>query len=308
MALKIADGVFQIDTMLGGWEHLTAGFVVSGNSPVLIETGSQSSVTQLMSELDQLGISRDELAAIVVTHIHLDHAGGVGDLARAFPKATVYVHPNGARHLADPSRLIASAARVYGPLLDGLYGRLEPTAQERIVTLEDGDRINITEGVDIVALDTPGHAKHHLSLWHEPSGMMFCGDAVGVKLPEVGVLWPATPPPDFDKEKVINSLHHMASRNPSHLAFAHYGLFPNAVDILTEAEGQIRGWCEVATRAWQNGQDIETALEDAFLSDLDQIEEQARDRLLTLSGIHANAAGLSRWLEANNQNGGGSGI
>jgi len=123
---SIAAGVLEIDTMLGGWERVTAGYLIEGPAPVLIETGSQTSVPVLLAALGQIGVGPAELAGVAVTHIHLDHAGGVGDVARAFPSATVYVHEKGARHLADPTRLIDSAARVYGPLLDSLYGRLAP--------------------------------------------------------------------------------------------------------------------------------------------------------------------------------------
>jgi len=296
MATTLAPGLLEIDTRLGGWAHITAGFVVEGTSPVLIETGSQSSAPTLIAELAELGIAPDELAAIIVTHIHLDHAGGVGDLARAFPNATVYVHPAGARHLADPSRLVASAAQVYGPLLDELYGRLDPTPAERIVALEDGQRIAVTEGLDLEVLQTPGHAKHHVSIFHEPSGTMFCGDAVGVKLPEVGVLWPATPPPDFDLATARASLAHMAERHPTHLAFAHYGRFDRATELLEEASEQLAAWCTVAERAWREGREVEDALAQAFLPTLEKVGDEARERLLTLSGIHANASGIERWL------------
>src|SRR3954449_4511614 len=124
MAL-IGPGVMEIDTLLGGWERVTAGYLIEGPAPVLVETGSQSSVPALLAALESIGVSADELAGVAVTHIHLDHAGGVGDVARAFPRATVYVHAKGARHLVDPSRLVSPAAQVYGELLDSLYGRLD---------------------------------------------------------------------------------------------------------------------------------------------------------------------------------------
>ena len=139
MPRTIAPGVLEIDTLLGGWERVTAGYLIEGSAPVLIETGSQSSVPVLLAALDQIGVGPGELAGVAVTHIHLDHAGGVGDVASAFPSATVYVHEKGARHLADPARLIDSASRVYGPLLDSLYGRMSPTEAARLHVVADGE-------------------------------------------------------------------------------------------------------------------------------------------------------------------------
>src|SRR5215213_8858417 len=178
MATAIAPGVIELDTLLGGWERITAGYLIEGPSPVLVETGSQSSVPALLAALTAHGLDADDLAGIAVTHIHLDHAGGVGDVARAFPNATVYVHEKGARHLADPSKLVSSAARVYGALLDELYGRLDPTPAERIHVLEDGEEIKVGPGHVLTTVDSPGHAKHHLALHDSNSGLMFVGDAV----------------------------------------------------------------------------------------------------------------------------------
>src|SRR3954451_15258269 len=139
MGTVLAPGVVEIDTLLGGWDRVTAGYLIEGAAPVLVETGSQSSVPALLDALQAHGVGANDPAGIAITHIHLDHAGGVGDVARAFPNATVYVHEKGARHLVDPTRLVNSAARVYGPLLDSLYGRLEPTAADRIHVLADGE-------------------------------------------------------------------------------------------------------------------------------------------------------------------------
>ena len=111
MSTRIGDGVVEIDTLLGGWERVTAGYLIEGRDPVLVETGSQTSVPALLAALAELGIAANDLAGVAVTHIHLDHAGGVGDVAKAFPNATVYVHEKGARHLVDPTRLVDSAAR-----------------------------------------------------------------------------------------------------------------------------------------------------------------------------------------------------
>jgi glyoxylase-like metal-dependent hydrolase (beta-lactamase superfamily II) len=294
---EIAPGVIQIDTLLGGWQQVTAGYLVTGDAPVLVETGSQTSVAALLASLDDLGVSADQLAGVAVTHIHLDHAGGVGDVAAAFPQATVYVHERGARHLADPTRLVDSAARVYGPLLDSLYGRLAPTPSERLHVLADGEAIAVSPNRTLTTVDSPGHAKHHLALHDSASGLLFAGDAVGVRLPDVGVLRPATPPPDFDLDQALTSLRRFAERRPSGIALAHFGLVPDPQEILEEADGTLRRWAEVAEAAWREGRDIAEALGDHFAADLDGVDPDKRERLETLNGIHSNAAGFQRWLE-----------
>jgi glyoxylase-like metal-dependent hydrolase (beta-lactamase superfamily II) len=295
-ATTIAEGVIQLDTLLGGWERVTAGYLIEGATPVLVETGSQSSVPVLLSQLERLGVGADDLSGVVVTHIHLDHAGGVGDVARAFPSATVYVHPKGARHLADPTRLIDSAARVYGPLLDSLYGRLDPTPSERIHVLEDGEAIPVGPARSLVAVDSPGHAKHHVALHDSVTGVLFAGDAVGVKLPDAGVLRPSTPPPDFDLDQALTSLGRFVERRPTGLALAHYGLLADPLDVLDEAEGTLRRWAEVAEAAFRAGQDIAAALETAFAADMEGVPDAHRRKLEVMNGVHSNAAGLQRWL------------
>jgi glyoxylase-like metal-dependent hydrolase (beta-lactamase superfamily II) len=297
VAERIGDGVVQIDTLLGGWTSVTAGYLVEGPEPVLVETGSQSSVPQLLAALEALGVAANDLAGIAVTHLHLVHAGGVGDVARAFPNATVYVHEKGARHLADPTKLVNSAAMVYGDLLDSLYGRLDPVDAERIHVLEDGEDIVVGPGHTLTTVDSPGHAKHHLALHDSNSGLLFVGDAVGVRLPDAGVLRPAAPPPDFDLDQAITSLHKFAARQPTGIALAHYGLVPDPATVCEEAESILRAWADVAERAWRAGEDIAAALEAAFNAQLDDVPEEHREKLETLNGVHSNAAGFRRWLE-----------
>lgn len=297
MHSQIAPGVVQIDTLLAGWHQVTAGYLVTGDAPVLVETGSQTSVPALLAALDDLGVDVGELAGIAVTHIHLDHAGGVGDVAAAFPDATIYVHERGGRHLVDPTKLVNSAAVVYGDLLDSLYGRLTPTPAERVHVLADGEQIRVSPNRTLTTVDSPGHAKHHLALHDSDSGLLFAGDAVGVRLPDVGVLRPATPPPDFDLDQALTSLRRFAERRPAGIALAHFGLVPDPDDILAEAEGTLRRWAEVAEAAWQEGHDIADALEQHFGSDTEGTDPAQREKLETLNGIHSNAAGFHRWLE-----------
>jgi glyoxylase-like metal-dependent hydrolase (beta-lactamase superfamily II) len=297
MHAEIAPGVIQIDTLLGGWERVTAGYLITGTAPVLVETGSQSSVASLLASMAELGVGVDDLAGIAVTHIHLDHAGGVGNVADAFPNATVYVHERGARHLVDPAKLVSSAAMVYGDLLDTLYGRLDPTPAERVHVLEDGEEIQVSPTRTLTTVDSPGHAKHHLALHDSDSGLLFAGDAVGVRLPDLGVLRPSTPPPDFDLDQAITSLRKFAARRPTGVALAHFGLVPDPMGTLEEAEEILTRWAEVAEAAWREDRDIAEALEQAFGGDLDAVDPVHREKLETLNGMHSNAAGFRRWLE-----------
>ncbi|HEV8571554.1 MAG TPA: MBL fold metallo-hydrolase [Actinomycetota bacterium] len=301
MARAVAPGVIEIDTRLGGWERVTAAYLMEGPQPLLIETGSQTSAGTLVEELKALGIGPDDLAGVAVSHIHLDHAGGVGDVAKAFPQATVYVHEKGARHLADPTRLVDSAARVYGALLDSLYGRLDPTPPDRIHVLADGEAVRVGPGRALTTIHSPGHAKHHLALHDPETGIIFVGDAAGVRLPDAGVLRPAMPPPDFDLDLALSSLRKFAERSPSSLALAHYGLVEEPQAFLDEAADALRRWAEVAEAAWREGRDIQAALEERFASEEAAADEAGRKKLDTLNGFQSNASGLQRWLELRNR-------
>jgi glyoxylase-like metal-dependent hydrolase (beta-lactamase superfamily II) len=186
---------------------------------------------------------------------------------------------------------------VYGDLLDSLYGRLTPTPSERVTVLADGDEIVLSPNRTLTTVDSPGHAKHHLALHDSDSGLLFAGDAVGVRLPDVGVLRPATPPPDFDLDQALTSLRRFAERRPAGIALAHFGLVPDPAAILDEAQETLTQWAEVAEAAWRDDRDIAQALDERFGADLVDVDPAQRDKLETLNGIHSNAAGFRRWLE-----------
>jgi len=297
----IADGIRQLDTRIGGWDRITAGFLVDGPQPALVETGARTSVETVRDTLNAAGLGPGDLRWLVLTHIHLDHAGGVGDLAQAFPNATVVVHQRGARHLADPTRLVDSAARVYGPLLDSFYGRMLPVPQDRLVAAEDGHRVDVGNGRSLLMVDSPGHAKHHHAVLDEHTGTLLVGDAVGVRLPEVGVLRPAVPPPDFDLEQAVASLRRFAALRPTQVVLTHYGTVPDPMATLDEAERILHEWVAVAEQVMRDDEgatvdDVAAALADRFAEPPESITPQAREKLEVLNGFHSNAAGIQRYL------------
>lgn len=300
-AVEIAPGIRQLDTLLGGMDQLTAGFLIDGPMPALVETGSQSSVPAVHAALAELELGAADLRWIIVTHIHLDHAGAVGDLAADFPSATVIVHERGARHLVDPTKLIDSASRVYGPLLDSLYGRMVAVPEDRLIAAGDGFRVDVGNGRHLTLVDLPGHAKHHHAVLDEHTGTLLVGDAVGVLLPDLGVLRPATPPPDFDLEQAVNSLRRFAELRPKQLVLTHYGPVADPLATLDEAEAMLHGWVRVAERVMEEASDagiddVAAALAQAFALDPESLPEAAREKAEILNGVHSNAAGIVRYL------------
>jgi glyoxylase-like metal-dependent hydrolase (beta-lactamase superfamily II) len=181
--------------------------------------------------------------------------------------------------------------------LDSLYGRLDPTPAERLHVLRDGEEIEVGPGRILTAVDSPGHAKHHLGLHDSLSGVLFAGDAVGVKLPDGGVLRPATPPPDFDLDQALTSLRKFAARRPSAIALAHYGLLDQPDELLAEAEETLTLWAETAESAYRQGEDIADALAARFDPLMGNVDPAHKEKLNTLNGVHSNAAGFRRWLE-----------
>ena len=211
------------------------------------------------SALDALGVGPADLATIVVTHIHLDHAGGTGDMAARYPDAQIVVHERGARHLADPSRLMSSARMVYGDALDGLFGELAPTPAERIRAVDDTGSIDLGDGRRLDSHYSPGHAKHHVGLLDSVSGDLYVGDAAGVYIEETDDLKAATPPPDFDLDQALQSLRRFGALAPARLLFSHYGPVTAVDEMLKRSADEILVWVDETRRARGTGQDLDHA-------------------------------------------------
>jgi len=243
--------VIVIDTMTGGVSGVTAGYLLPTARPVLVECGPSLTIEATIEALRSVGMGPDDLAFLVVTHVHLDHAGGAGDLLEAFPQAKVVVSMLGARHLHDPQRLNASAKQVYGPLYDTVYGPCTPIAEDRIIAAEHEQVLELGAGRRLIVLDSPGHAKHHISVFEPDLGALFTGDSVGVRLAGMEKLRPATPPADFNYETMCETLEMYRQRAPQHLYLAHFGAIGPADEALDDAEDRLREWVEEAERAWR---------------------------------------------------------
>ena len=294
--------VFEIDTLMGGHAGITAGYLIRSDRPCLVETGTALSAPTVRRALAALGIGPEDLATVVVTHIHLDHAGGVGDIAEAFPAAQVVVHERGARHLVDPSKLVASAHRVFGPMMDELFGDLKPTEAERVVALGDVGVIDLGGGRRLEAFHAPGHASHHVGLLDPSTGDLYTGDAAGVYVPEADELRPATPPPDFDLDLALASMDRMRQVAPSRLLFAHYGPVTAVDSALDRSEAVLRQWVDMVRDARSMQMDLDHAVamvrERTPITFPDTLTRDERDATWEfLSSTAANVAGISRWLD-----------
>jgi glyoxylase-like metal-dependent hydrolase (beta-lactamase superfamily II) len=304
VTFEVADGITAIDTFMGGRERYTAGYLLEAEATTLVETGPGTSVEPVTRALTHLGVGPDDLANVIVTHIHLDHAGGVGALSARFPRATVWVHERGAPHLADPAKLVASATRVWGEReMAELFGPTSPVAAERLRALRDEDAVDLG-GRRLEVLDTPGHASHHVALVDSRTGVVFTGDALGIHLPDLPVLRPATPPPEFDLERYVASIERIRSRARSSLLFAHFGPLPDVDATCDLAIRRVRDWTQVVAGAMDETEDPEqlaSRLERAAMDDIDTGAEATldlemlEDRLRLLSSIRMNAQGIARY-------------
>ncbi|HEY3209706.1 MAG TPA: MBL fold metallo-hydrolase [Actinomycetota bacterium] len=293
-----APGITGVDTWMAGRAWVTSAYLLHGSQPALVETGPTTSVEAVTAGLNSLGLGPEDLAHIVVTHIHLDHAGGVGTLSHHFPRATIWVHERGAPHLAEPSKLVSSATRVYGEeRLRELFGPVEAVPAERLRAVSEGDRIDLADR-SLEVLYTPGHASHHVALVDSLSGAVFTGDALGIHLPDVRVLRPATPPPDIDVELGVQSIERIHQRAESLLLFSHFGPVTEVDELCDIAARRLRKWADIVRDALEETDDLDRVtelLERKTADEFASAEVADRERYEILSGMKVNASGLVRY-------------
>ena len=216
---KVCKGTFFLGSF--GVPKTISLYLVKGVEPALIESGPSSISNEVCRRLNRLGVSPKDVSYILLTHIHIDHAGGAWSLLERMPKARVMLHPQGVRHLIDPSRLYASASKVLGDVLKK-WGEVRPVSPSRILEARDGQTVNLG-GLELRFMNAPGHAPHQIAIYDETNRVLFPGEAMGIYYPGIDVIVPASPPPNFDLELAIQTIQKLSNLRVDALCLPHFG-------------------------------------------------------------------------------------
>lgn len=301
-------GIVCIDTLQERCGLACCYLVGRDGEYAFIEAGTSPGVPRLLALLDARGIPRSAVRYVIPTHVHLDHAGGAGLLLRELPDARLVVHPRGARHLVDPSKLIAGANAVYGvDAVRRMYGEIVPVAQARVIVADDGLRLPLGTS-ELLFIDTPGHARHHFCVWDAVSRGFFTGDSFGLSYREFdgphGVfLIPTTTPVQFEPEAWSQTIERLLSFAPQWMYLTHFGRIGDVVHLADELRAALARYCALARR-YAQAPDRHAKLVNALTADaLARLEELRcplaadRARALLAFDMELNAQGLEVWLE-----------
>ena len=274
---QVAEGVYLVDAWQFGRPGIGGVYLLSGTEAALVESGTSLAVPRILAGLEEAGIPREAVRWIFVTHVHLDHAGGAGALVKELPRARVVVHPRGAKHLADPTKLVASVKQAVGDRFP-LYGEAIPIPWERLHVAEDGERFSVGAHT-LRAVFSPGHAPHHLCFFEEVKGLLFTGDAAGLYLGDR--LIPATPPPSFDLELSLSTLERLSALAPKALCYTHFGLRPGA-EGLAEYGELLRWWVQVVGERRTEGAVLAALAQQGWPVEDELVRE---DLLMSVRGV-----------------------
>jgi glyoxylase-like metal-dependent hydrolase (beta-lactamase superfamily II) len=298
---ELGQGRLLIDIGFRDTEGLIACFLLPGpDGWTLIETGPTSCLERLVAGVLRAGVDPREIARIFVTHIHLDHAGALGAAADRFPEAELFAHRAGVGHLVDPTKLVESARRAWGPASDDLWGPIVPTPALRLGPLDGGESFPLTDG-DLMVIATPGHAKHHLAFLDTGLSAVFTGDAAGVLLSDGWRARPAVPPPDLDLDLLFDSLDKMAAAEAKTLLRTHFGGSEDPKADLVSYRRAVEEWRDVAIGAARVNPEV--AYVAQALRDHEEAVARAAghaatsdDRGALVSGYDMAAMGLLRYF------------
>jgi glyoxylase-like metal-dependent hydrolase (beta-lactamase superfamily II) len=259
---ELGQGLHAIDLEFQGLPGVIASYLVSQDGDhALIETGPTTTMGALLAGLKHLGVDPIEISKLLVTHIHLDHAGAAGTLIQRYPHLQLYVHQVGAPHMIDPSKLLVSAGRIYGDRMGPLWGEVLPVPEENLQVLQDGTSISIG-GHQLTAVYTPGHASHHVAYQQAESGDVFTGDVAGVRLQGFQTIRPPTPPPDIDLEVWCRSLDRIEAMKAKRMLLTHFGPQEKVADHLQQARERLATWASEVERRFTAGIDRDQIVRD----------------------------------------------
>ena len=261
---EIGKNLFLIDLETGGFKNLICSYVLKSTKVILVESGPTSSVPELIEGLKELNIGFEDVEYVAITHVHLDHGGGVGTLLKFLPNAKVLVHPRGMPHLVDPQRLWESAQSVLGYISE-IFGKPEPVPKERIIPVAGGS-FELEKDAKLQVLETLGHASHNLSFFETLNGGVFPGDAAGTYFPEFNSVIPTTPPP-FRLDVALASLDKLISLKPAVLYYSHFGKASDGVRRLKDYKAQLQLWGKIAEEGVKKKQSFEQICESIVRED-----------------------------------------
>jgi len=260
---SFAPGTSLIDLRFQGHDEYIACYVLeTGGGLALVDPGPSSTRPALEEGLRLAGLSLDNVTDLLLTHIHLDHAGVTGSIVRDHPDIRVHVHARGARHMASPARLLASATRLYGDRMDTLWGEFLAVPEDRINVLEGGETLSL-DGRPLRVEYTPGHASHHVSYFDERTGVAWVGDTLGIRIDNRPYVMPVTPPPDIHPGLWADSHAKIRAWSPATLCPTHFGPARPAEEHIAEHEQRLRAWAAAIEQEVAAGADP-TAAANAF--------------------------------------------
>jgi len=310
LIIDYGHGIFAIDSGFGRPMLDAVHLVVEGDRAALIDTAVNSGVPQVMAAVESLGLTPGQVDYVILTHIHLDHAGGAGSLMALLPEAKLLVHPRGARHMAEPDKLLAATVAVYGAqLTQQMYGSLIPVPRERIIETQHGQTVSLN-GRELLLLDTPGHARHHISIRDSRSGHIFSGDTFGMSYRELDrdgrqFIFPTTSPVQFDPPALHRSIDMLLELKPEAIYVTHYSQVTDIPRLGADMHRQIDDYAELAIKLRATGpsrhEQMKRGLTELVLEEAAQQGWALQDdALLPLIGldIELNAQGLGSWLDS----------
>ena len=285
--------------------------LIEGGRAAVIDTGTSHAVPHVMAALSARGITPAQVDYVILTHVHLDHAGAAGQLMARFPNARLTVHPRGARHIVDPSRLLAATVAIYGAeQTRRIYGEILPVARERVIETPDGATLHLA-GRELLFLDAPGHARHHVVVRDGASGHVFAGDTFGLSYRELDqdgrqFSFPTTSPSQFDPPALHRSIERMLALEPGALYVTHFGRLTNLTVLAADLHRLIDAHAELGERHRHAGTERKHLLTEGVSSIVLAERERQGWRLpsekvleVFALDIELNAQGLESWLDAN---------